>query len=311
MDADGGGGRNGSVVISIDAELGWGFHDLDSPPRERVERSREGWKALANLLEAYEVPATWAIVGHLLLDSCDGRHGRHPAGEEWFEWDREGRRELQFADGLVDAVVDSPVDHEIACHTFSHVMFGDPDTSRDVAVAELERCREVFGERGIDFSSFVFPRNRVGHRDVLAEFDVEAYRGVRGRYDSTLRQAVTSLSGTYEPHLPEPIVDEYGLVNVPPSQYLYGFEGIYHRIAERTVGDPIFAQARLGIDAAAESGGLFHLWLHPNNLTSPLQVRRFERILQCLADRRDELRIETMADVATRVKGESAPTVQD
>lgn len=311
MDADGGGRRNGSVVISIDAELGWGFHDLDSPPRERIEGSREGWKALADLLEAYEIPATWAIVGHLLLDSCDGIHANHPAGERWFAWNHTRRHELRFSDGLVDRVVDSPVDHEIACHTFSHVIFGDSDTSRDVAVAELQHCREIFGERGIDFSSFVFPRNRVGHRDVLAQFDVEAYRGIRGRDDSTLRQAVASVSGTYEPHLAEPTVDEYGLVDVPPSQYLFGFEGIYHRIARRTVGDPVLARARLGIDAAAESGGLFHMWLHPNNLISPLQVRRFERILQYLHDNRDEVRIETMADVADRVKRESAPTVRD
>ena len=311
MNGDGTGHQQGSVVISIDAELGWGFHDLDSPPQDRIERSREGWQALAGLLETYEIPATWAVVGHLLLDSCDGTHANHPAGEEWFAWDGQRRHELRFADGLVDDVVDSPVDHEIASHTFSHVLFGDPNTSRDVAVAEMERCRDVFGERELDLSSFVFPRNQIGHRDVLSEFGVEAYRGGRAPRGSTLRRVAESLLGTHDPHLPEPVVDEYGLVYVPPSQYLYTFEGIYHRIAERTVGDPVVAQARLGIDAAAESGGLFHVWLHPNNLTSALQRRRFERILRYLHDNRDHVRVETMADVAARVAPERPPTIAE
>lgn len=302
--------QSGSVVISIDAELGWGFHDIDSPPPERIECSRDGWKALVDLLEAYRIPATWAVVGHLLLDACDGRHASHPAGEEWFEWDQERRRELCFADGLVDRIVDTPVDHEICCHTFSHVLFGDPDTSREVAVAEMERCREIFADHGIEFSSFVFPRNSIGYRDVLAEFDVEAYRGIQRSEESTLRQSVASLLGTYEPRLPEPTIDEYGLVNIPPSQYLYGFEGIYHRIAERTVGDPVVAQAHLGIDAAAD-GGLFHMWLHPNNLISPLQIRRFERILDYLNANREHIQIETMREVADRVKRADAPSVPE
>jgi peptidoglycan/xylan/chitin deacetylase (PgdA/CDA1 family) len=303
--------QRGSVVISIDAELGWGFHDLESPPRERIERSREGWLVLANLLDEYDVPATWAIVGHLLLEDCDGTHADHPAGEEWFAWDGAGRRDLRFADGLVDRVVDSAVGHEIACHTFSHVLFGDSDTSREVAVAELEHSRTAFADAGLEFTSFVFPRNQVGHRDVLAEYGVEAYRGGRAPDESTLRTAAESLLGTYDPHLPEPTVDEYGLVYVPPSQYLFGFEGIYHEIAEATVGDPVVAQARLGIDAAAESGGLYHMWLHPNNLVSPRQRRRIERILRYLDANRHRVRVETMADVASRVQSNESAAVPE
>lgn len=299
--------QTGSVVISIDAELGWGFHDFDSPPEARLERSRDGWKALATLLDEYRVPATWAIVGHLLLDACDSRHADHPAGEQWFEWEREGQRDLRFGDGLVDRVRDAPTDHEISCHTFSHVEFGDPDTSRDVAVGELEYCQEIFGECGIDFSTFVFPRNMIGHRDVLAEFDLDAYRGGRPPKGSIFDQAVAPLRGNYEPNFSEPTIDEYGLVNVPPSQYLYCFEGIYHQIAARTVGDPMVAQARQGIDAAAESGSIFHMWLHPNNLTGGLQRRRFEQILEYIDQRRDDIRIETIADVAARVKANRSP----
>jgi peptidoglycan/xylan/chitin deacetylase (PgdA/CDA1 family) len=56
-------------VISVDAELGWGFHDID-PPTSRVEAARTGWKRLAGLFNEYDVPATWAVVGR----QCDEQH---------------------------------------------------------------------------------------------------------------------------------------------------------------------------------------------------------------------------------------------
>ena len=42
----------GAVVISIDAELGWGFHDYpaEERPTDRIERSRWGWTQLAETL---------------------------------------------------------------------------------------------------------------------------------------------------------------------------------------------------------------------------------------------------------------------
>lgn len=62
----------GTVVISLDAELAWGVHDLEDPPATRIERARGSWLDLIEPFEAFEIPATWAIVGHLFLEECDG-----------------------------------------------------------------------------------------------------------------------------------------------------------------------------------------------------------------------------------------------
>ncbi len=86
---------------------------------------------MLELCEEYDIPATWAVVGHLMLESCDGRHEEHPAPDGWFDRERgewTDREDLRFAPDLVDALLASPVDHEFASHSFSHVLFGDAAT---------------------------------------------------------------------------------------------------------------------------------------------------------------------------------------
>jgi peptidoglycan/xylan/chitin deacetylase (PgdA/CDA1 family) len=304
----------GSVVLSLDAELGWGFHDQESPPTDRVERARAGWKRLIDCFEEAAVPATWAIVGHLFLDDCDGEHASHPASGDWFAAERgrwRSRPDLRFGEGLIERIEGSPIAHEIGSHSFSHVVFGDADTTRTLAAAETEASVELARERGVSLSSFVYPRNRVGHRDTLAEGGFVCYRGrapARGLDDFAggrpLRKLVEATIDT--PPLVRPRYDEFGLVNVPASLYLFGFEGLGRSIAESVWDDPVVRAAKRGIDAAAEANGseneVFHMWLHPNNLVTPRDVRRVRRILAYLDAQRTAGRVsvETMTEVAAR-----------
>ena len=296
----------GSVVISLDAELGWGFHDLEDPPEDRVESGRRGWNVMLELLDEFDIPATWAVVGHLMLEECDGRHADHPAPPGWFGRERgswRDREDLRFAPDLVTDILRADADHEFASHSFSHVLFGDEGTDRELADAELERAVEIADVWDQSIDSFVYPRNDVGHRDVLADHGLSAYRGksptrdgVRGLVDSTLRG---------QSMITEPEIDEYGLVNVPASMFLFGFEGPARTVVESVWTDPMLELARRGIDDAVESDGVFHMWLHPNNLTSERDDRRMRAILAYLERRRAEtdLTVETMGAVARRLQG--------
>lgn len=306
----------GSVVISLDAELGWGFHDLAQLPTDRVESGRRGWSQMLSILERYDVPATWAVVGHLMLESCDGEHADHPTPEGWFDRERtiwNDRPGLRFGPDLVGSVLDSDVDHELACHSFSHVLFGDPKTTSELATAELERCNEIADDWGCSLESLVYPRNDVGHRGVLAEQGFRAYRGrsptpdgVRGFVETTVKN---------QSLLVEPTVDEHGLVDVPASLFLFGFEDLPRTVAESVWKDPMVVQARRGIDqAAADDGdGVFHMWLHPNNLVTERDDERIRSIVTYL-DRKcteTDLTVETMADVARRVGSSSTAEATD
>lgn len=302
----------GSVVISVDAELAWGFHDREVPPQDRIEAGRRGWLALLSLFDEFGVPATWAVVGHLFLADCDGAHPEHPAPIGWFDHERGSGRmsaEVRYGPDLIAALIEAEAAHDVGSHTFSHVEMGDPRTTRELARAEVASSLEVGLQKGLDPVSFVFPRNNVGHRDVLAAYGFECYRGVRPEDGSALPGPMRKLSEATvgdPPPLVTPSVDEYGLVNVPASLFLFGFEGVARSCVEPIIGDPIVRQAKRGIDAAAASDGVFHVWLHPNNLVGERDVERMRAILEYVDRRRREtsLRVETMRDFADRMQAD-------
>jgi peptidoglycan/xylan/chitin deacetylase (PgdA/CDA1 family) len=304
---------SGTVVLSIDAELIWGFHDLAEIPMERVESARESWLTVVDLFETYDVPATWAVVGHLLLDACTGTHSQHPAGEDWFARDPGGSyspSSYWFGQDLVDAVLDSKIEHEIGSHSFSHVEFGRSSTTAEIADAELRYSRETAANYGLDPTSFVFPRNNIGHRSLLAEHGFRCYRGTTPDrwYDRTpFRRAGKFVDwgiGASAPPIVSPTVDEHGLVNIPASLYLFDFEGP-PRVAVETVFDnPVIRQVERGLERLQhEQEGVFHLWFHPNNMTTRQDHDRMRAIISLIAEYRDRhgIQIETMEQVSERV----------
>ncbi|WP_324662073.1 polysaccharide deacetylase family protein [Haloarcula sediminis] len=302
----------GAVVISIDAALGWGFH-VDPPadrPTDRIARSRWGWTQLAETLETYDIPATWAVVGHLFEEECAGAHVGHPSPPGWFAHERGDDpmdEQYRYAPALLDDLVGSELDHDIGTLTYSHVEFDD--ATEALAHAECDRAIEAAETAGVDVDSFVFPRNQVGHREVLAEAGVRCYRGTRPEpatdspYSAPLRKLARATVVREPPPLVEPEVDEYGLVNVPASLSLFGVEGPAQRLLAATVGDPAVRQAKLGVDAAASGEGLCHLCLCPSDLTTEADLSRFRAVCAHIDSVRAEtdLTVETMRSVADHV----------
>ncbi len=307
----------GTVVLSIDAELLWGFHDLDDVPWDRVDSARESWLAALDIFETHDVPATWAVVGYLMLETSASEPGDHPAGEEWLARDvvesdtSDTPDSYWFGRDLVDAIRDSGVDHEIGSHSFSHVEFGRSSTTAEVAEAELRYSREVAGEKGLDPTAFVFPRNNIGHRGLLAEHGFDCYRGATPDrwYDRIpFRRAGKFIDwgvGASAPPIVVPTVDEHGLVNVPASLYLFHFEGPPRAAVETVTGNPVIGQVELGLERLQdEPDGVFHLWFHPNNITTEADLTRVETVVETIATHRDRhgVTVETMGGVAERVK---------
>jgi peptidoglycan/xylan/chitin deacetylase (PgdA/CDA1 family) len=300
--ATSGGPLMGTVVLSIDAALGWGVHDhADSPTR--VENGREGWRRLVDLLDTFGLPATWAIAGHLFLDDCDGNHVDHPRGPSWFDHERTrwaDRPELRFAPGLVETVRESGPDHEIAAHGFSHVEFGHPETTAATARAELAACRRAARDLGIELSTFVFPRNSIGHRRELAAAGFNCYRGVIPTPKGHHRKLMDAMVGSPDPRLVTPAVDDWGLVDVPASLHLFSFDGIARALLEPAFGDPVVTHVERGLDELVGSNGVFHLRMEPNRVRSERDVERLRQVFARIDEHRDEIDVATMATVADR-----------
>ena len=319
---------SGSFALTFDTELIWGsFDHLTATEFERrYPDVRAIIKALVALLESYDVPATWALVGHLYLDRCERSNKGvahpelvHPA-QSWYDDDWFGkdpcsdrlRDPLWYGDDIVEALLRARGGQEIGCHSFAHALFGDRSMTSEAARSDLALCRSLAAERGVSLRSFVFPRNVEGHHAVLREAGFTAYRGA----DPTWHSGLTGLMGRsarYLDHLvalPPPVSlpteTRPGLWNVPGSMLLLHRTG-----ARRWVSlESRVRKARRGLEAARLEGAVFHLWTHPFNLASdPVGlIRVIDRILREAVAMRDrgELTIETMSTIAARMAAQSA-----
>ena len=277
----------GAFTVSIDFELIWGTLDLFGPEgfRDACRIEREVVvQRLLDLFAEYDVRATWCVLGHLFLGECRAQGGtKHPeivpprhswVREGWFAHDPctdEARSPEFYGRTLVEKIRSCPVPQEIASHSFSHVIFGDPGCSEATADTEVEACVRLAREMGIELKSFAFPRNRVGHLPVLARHGFRSYRGPGHRWYES--EEATGAWGRLA-HLwdvvrasPPPTVvperDPSGLWNIPGSMIYFPMHGVRRFVpVSRRV-----KRAVKGLDEAARTGRIFHLWFHPTNLS--------------------------------------------
>lgn len=272
----------GVFLLSIDTELAWGGVHNGAFVRRRpmLEQARGVIARLLGLLERHQVRATWAIVGHLFLDSCRPRHGlKHPEivrpsyawySGDWFQHDpcTDARRDpLWYGPDIVEAVLRCRVPQEVGSHGFSHMVVGDPGCSRECFDSELKASLAAASRWGIAPRSFVFPRNSIGHLDVLAANGFTTFRGLapgqegRGRVSGLLAN-VLPLVVVARPRR----VD--GLWDLPATDFYLHREG-YARAVPMALR---VRKAVAGLRRAASQAAIFHLWFHPFNLASDAEA---------------------------------------
>ena len=303
-----------AFVVSIDVEMAWG--QIHRPERDyEFPDERRQMSRLLDVFDQHRIPATWAFVGHLLLDGCEHIDGTaHPElmrpDYEWFEGDwlaaDPGKSAAEaptwYAPDLLGEVVARPVGHEIGSHSFTHLIAGDPGCSEEAFRADLRRCRDESERHGVELRSFVFPRNQYGHEHVLAQEGFTTYRGRRPDSYAASSDIARRARGVAEMVAPTRRsavvpVSEHGIWNLPAT-YLHD------------VGDPRrypvkIAQAKRRLRQAVKHRGLFHLWFHPHNVQHEPErwFDGLEQLLARTATLRDEGALETltMAQVAERL----------
>ncbi|MCD4828957.1 MAG: polysaccharide deacetylase family protein [Candidatus Cloacimonetes bacterium] len=284
------GSARGALLFSADFELAWAYRysKTCNDPLGMAQRTRDNFPALLKLFETYDIPVTWATVGHLFLRSCNrvdhdwmrriphfDDHWRFTSGD-WFDHDpgTDWKRDPHwYAPDLLEAIFASPVDHEIGCHSFSHMDFSDRNCPPEVADDEIKACVETAREWGIELKSMVFPGGTYGNVEILKKHGFTNYR--------RKSQCV----------LHYPYIDEMGLV-VSPSKGLGDNEfGWSH--------DYMIKNLCSHIDKAIKTRTCVHFWFHPD-IDSWFLATIMPSLLRYAASRREsgDLWIATMADCA-------------
>ena len=321
--------RPGAFVVSLDFELHWGVRDLLGVEeyRETLLGVRAAVPAMLDLFRAYEVHATWAVVGLLL---CDGRRellDALPARRPVYRERRlspygalgdlgasEADDPFHFAPSLVRRIADTP-GQEIGTHTFSHYYcLEDGQTPGDFR-ADLEAAVAVMcAKLGRMPRSIVFPRNQVApaHLAVCGDLGLVAYRGnpagwayrARRRQDESGPRRAVRLADAYLPlggsNAWRPAPTATLPVDVPASRYLCPFAPLLRVLdglrLRRIVAD---------LTHAARRGLTYHLWWHPHDFGRHLaeNLRILEHVLRHVASLRLRYGMESlgMAEAAARV----------
>jgi hypothetical protein len=318
----------GAFVVSIDTELAWGeAHRRDgSEGRHHFDAERQVIDAVLDVFARHGIAATWAIVGHLFLDACrDDGHGPHPElvppdydwlDDDWLAVDpcsTLAEAPHWYGSDIVDAVLRCPVPQEVGSHSFTHVIVDDPACTPEVFGSELAAAAGVAAERDVELRSFVYPRNKIGQIERLAEHGYRCYRGGRTaapfagrpgwqRRGLGLIDKVRPLAGSAT----LPARHASGVWNVPQT-YLF---------APATAGGSWLPPAvwarrpRARLRQAARDRSLFHLWFHPYNVTAEPEraLAALDVVCREAARLRDQGRLDvlTMGALASRLDAQAS-----
>lgn len=287
--------KRGTFLLSVDTELAWGaVHNGQFERRQRQYRLTRGVIGrLLELLEKFNIRATWAVVGHLFLDECHPTDGvKHPEilrptypwfSGDWFDADPCTHLKAApawYGRDIVKQILSCKVSQEIGCHTFSHIIVGDPGCSRESIESELRACCLEAEKLGLVLQSFVFPRNSVGHLEVLAEAGFVAFRGPAPSWFGRLPGKASRIGHLLDNLLPlsPPAVSpqrEAGLWNLPASSYYPPTDRWWGLI-------PVSLRAcklKRGLRQAVKQRRLMHMWFHAFNLATDT-----DRLLHNLED---------------------------
>lgn len=304
----------GTVTLSIELELGWGIHDKQIYDHLSIKRSSET-QALGRLLDIADhlkLPISFAVVGHLFHESCSGVHsGSYPP--EWWIEDPGTNVEsdpIFYAPDLISSIQNSRIEHEIATHTYSHLLA--KDASNEVLTAELSKVRELHDEFGLKSPrSIVMPRHQSPDYQTLTDNDINTIRKPVEGYEKSFSNPLSKpwwlltrdhpvstmqlndgiLETTVTPH------PSLTSVTLPTGQSKPHpvFRLIPNRIRQ------LFHRQYLvdAINQAAEESTHLHLWTHVYNFANNDQWNPMSDGLKYLASQKDNgnVRVQRLQDL--------------
>ena len=253
-------GAKGGFVISADFELAWAwrYSKKNKSPLEfglrKAKQSRENIPVLLKMFEEYNIPITWATVGHLFLESCSqGDHDwmhKIPNFDDhwsfnkgdWYDHDPYSNNKNSpewYAPDLIEKILKSKAGHEIGCHSFSHLHFKNQICPPEVADDDIKACVEVAKKWGLTLKSMVFPGGTNGNYNSLAKYGFTNYRQ-NSKYD-----------------LFYPEMGEEGMIRLPSS---FSMEDTGFNWSK----EYYLYRYKKYIDRAITTGTVCHGWFHPS-----------------------------------------------
>ncbi|MFB0559699.1 MAG: hypothetical protein ACETWM_00515 [Candidatus Lokiarchaeia archaeon] len=309
----------GIFTISIDLELAWGMCDKPIKPstRHAIQLERGIVRQILNLFSKYDVRATWAVVDHLLLTECNWEGDRfHPEisrpitknlKRDWFFQHPKNQDDLLwYGRDIIEWIRNASPKQEIGSHSFCHIPYHEGSTNCNAVRADIKRAKKMCEAFDLPFEIFVFPRNIIGYRNLLAKAGICVYRGNSPRWYNSIpsfsfRRLMDFIYFLFRipPPTVKATVDKTGMLNIPECMLLLGRNAVQSLVSCGS----LIRMGIAGLNRAVKRREIFHLWFHPSNFAykTDKQFYVLETILRYAQHLRenDQLKILTMKDIKT------------
>ncbi|MBU2167326.1 MAG: hypothetical protein KKF88_05765 [Alphaproteobacteria bacterium] len=165
----------GRIRLSLDFECGWGVAqggDWRGVEAAGVYRDlRPALRRFAERLDELELSFTWAVVGGMVDEPGhrDVSHLRGGFARDMAVFLAEAEEPTVDGRDLLDIVTGLRTPQSFGTHTYTHLLFSDPEQGADVIAEDLARAGAVNRRLGLAATRLVFPRNHSGHLEKVAE----------------------------------------------------------------------------------------------------------------------------------------------
>ncbi len=281
----------GSVIISFDFEIGWG--DITNGVWRRREangvykRLRQVLPEMLSIMDACEFSATWATVG-AMIEVPQSRDFSHLTDTQYKVVEnsiRVGEPDTFNGIDLFESVLAAKADHQIACHSYSHIPFDYAGVDGKFVREELQRFKHTLAQYHLTTSKLVFPENT---EDFYAELLDSGIDKVRVPADNFFKNRFLYLLSiaVIPPPSSKDSIDSSGVIRHYGSM-LFNDAGNAHRIPllERRI--------QLGLDNVVNKNHDLHIWAHPFNFaeSEPL-LKSFKNMIERIVVLRDQGKLQ-------------------
>ena len=307
--------KKATFILSLDVEIAWGWLSF-LQQREALfplfRKTKPVMLRLLDLMDQYDIPSTWAIVGRLLEEPGNKSEFASTSLKDYFPSltnetvygqkgiDEPNKSIVHFPE-LLEEIQRRKVKHDIGTHTYNHTFLQFlPEGSDELVKTDINAAVELFKNKKVEAPcSLIFPKNQMGYEQILYDAgirivrspNVERFRG----YPKVLNRLLNKLDlflPTGGPAV-EPERHPSGLVLVPGSQ-IFRISNLGSR--QHIPMANMVKKCIRGIDRAVAEKKIYHLWFHPFNFAHREQEHfdALEKVFQHLNQLREQQSIEVL-----------------
>jgi len=268
----------------------------------------KAYAGIFEILERYEVPATFALVGLFAggyEEYIESRNQllENKAHKNWLQIPEQsfsaGITDGWFYPELVERIRSKGM-HEIASHSYSHLPMHNEGVTDKSFATELELVKQWKIANSIELSTFIYPRNQIQFKDALNDFGYLGFRQCdlqNAAYANRLKILQDECNIQKKSDLHSVFANP---IAVPPGTFLNWRHG-----PRRAIPKSITMRRWTNVlKHAVLTGGVAHLWMHPHNLiTAKGQVEFFEDAISLVAEFRNSglIEVKTQSDYCKEI----------